>query len=234
MFSSTLVSIDVSDAPGTPEVSDIKPTSVNLSWSAPESDGGTDLLGYIIEKKDKFSPRWSRVNTTLVQDTNFNITGLSDCQQCDFRILAENKAGLSKPSNVSSFQIKAPDAPSTPEVSNIRENSVTLHWSPPQTDGGSKVTGYYVEKRDANKDRWVRVNRAAVRETILDVPDLALKSQYEFRVVAENKVGPGKPSDHTKQVLIKPPYGKNQVIAKNILQYYSIHSEVLLWIRNIL
>ncbi|XP_038047568.1 titin-like [Patiria miniata] len=197
---------DVADSPGTPEITDIKPTSVTLNWSPPDSDGGSNIQGYIIEKKDKFSPRWTRVNASLVEDTSFTVTGLSEGQECDFRITAENKAGPSKPSNISTYHIQPPDAPSCPEVSNIQENSLTLNWSPPQSDGGSKITGYYVEKRDVTKDRWVRVNRAPVRETTMVVPDLMSKAQYEFRVIAENKAGPGKPSEPTQQVLVKPPY----------------------------
>ena len=85
-------------APGAPTPSDTTPTSVILSWTQPESDGGSPILGYTVEMKDKFSSRWSKVNRDLVQETTLTVPTLKENQDYQFRVVAENKAGPGKPS----------------------------------------------------------------------------------------------------------------------------------------
>ena len=199
------------DAPGatsTPEITDRKPGEVTLSWSPPESDGGAEITGYVVEKKDKFGTWWSRVTPSPITGTTFTVTGMPEGQDCEFRIVAENKAGLGSPSQSVTYAVKPPDAPSTPEVSDIQESSVVLSWSPPKDDGGGKVTGYIIEKKEPGKDTWVRATRIPVKETKYKVTDLVPKHEYEFRVTAENKAGIGAPSEATHPVLVKLPYGK--------------------------
>ena len=33
---------------------------------------------------------------------------------------------------------------------------VSLSWEKPKTDGGDRIQGYIIEKKDAASDRWVR------------------------------------------------------------------------------
>lgn len=50
------------------------------------------------------------------------------------------------------------DRPGPPEgpltVTDVTANTVSLSWKPPLDDGGSPVTGYVVEKTDANYELW--------------------------------------------------------------------------------
>ena len=63
-------------APSGPEIKRISPTSVELSWTPPRSDGGSEVTGYLIEKKDK-SGRWTPV-TDSVDGTSFTVKGLRE------------------------------------------------------------------------------------------------------------------------------------------------------------
>lgn len=49
---------DAAGKPGTPVVADFDKNFVELKWTRPETDGGSPITGYVIEKKDKFSPDW--------------------------------------------------------------------------------------------------------------------------------------------------------------------------------
>ena len=59
-------------APGMPEVSDIDKNSATLTWTPPTTDGGSTLMGYVMEKREK-GRNWIRVNKTPVQETTMTI-----------------------------------------------------------------------------------------------------------------------------------------------------------------
>lgn len=54
------------------------------------------LSGYIVEKKDKKSDTWERVNDG-VAGTSITIPKLKEGREYEFRVLAENQNGLSEP-----------------------------------------------------------------------------------------------------------------------------------------
>ena len=186
-------------APTIDNVTRESPTSATVKWSPPKSDGGSEITGYVLEKKEKMSPRWSLV-TESETETSFTVKGLPDGENVEFRVSAVNKAGTGKPSQVATLSAKPPGAPDAPEVSDIDRTSATVTWTVPSSDGGSTITGYTIERREKGRDRWTRVNKSLVKETTLKVNDLTEKNQYEFRVIAENKVGPGEPATHLQDL----------------------------------
>ena len=70
------------------------------------------------------------------------------------------------------------------------------------------MTGYYVERRTTESRRWVKITKAAITETTLEVKDLIEGSEYEFRVTAVNKVGESEPGPSSKTVKAKDPWGE--------------------------
>ena len=105
--------------------------------------------------------------------------------------------------------------PSTPvgpvEFTDIQKNSVIIAWKPSETDGGSPLTGYYIEMREAPKSSWQRVATVAPENTSHHIENLKEKKEYFFRISAENKVGR---SDAlvSDGVAIKSPFGKYMYI----------------------
>lgn len=91
----------VPDAPGEPEIHEVGSNFVGLTWTKPNSDGGGPITGYWIERKEKDSYNWIRSNTSLVQSTSYIVTNLFETREYEFRILAENLAGISEPSATS-------------------------------------------------------------------------------------------------------------------------------------
>ena len=92
----------LADTPGTPsrpEVSEINDHSCTLTWSAPPHDGGSPITNYIIEQRRPEDLRWSQVDRIL--NTTYRVKNLIEGQRYDFRIIAENKAGPSQPSQPS-------------------------------------------------------------------------------------------------------------------------------------
>lgn len=66
-------------------------------------------------------------------------------------------------------------------------------WEEPEYDGGSPLTGYLVERREAFKKAWQKVGQTAAEVTKLEITGLKRGVSYFFRVFAINEVGQGPP-----------------------------------------
>lgn len=87
---------DIPDAPKALIVSEIARDSITFTWEPPANDGGSNIIGYILEKCPTSGERWIRAGqTTDCSITIINIFGKTKYQ---FRIIAENQFGLSPPS----------------------------------------------------------------------------------------------------------------------------------------
>lgn len=75
-------------------------------------------------------------------------------------------------------------------ASEVTKNSCKISWEPPESDGGSPILHYILERREAQKKTYLPVMSG---DNILNfvVKDLMLNSEYYFRVKAVNKIGCG-------------------------------------------
>lgn len=74
-----------------------------LCWSGPCYDGGSAILGYVVELKnpgDLESDDWREL-TALCKSTSYRVSGLKPQQEYSFRVRAYNKVGISQPGPVS-------------------------------------------------------------------------------------------------------------------------------------
>ena len=80
-------------------------------------------------------------------------------------------------------------------IVDISKDSAHIEWLPPLSDGGSPITNYRIEKRTVGTYRWDLVNPSErVTGTSYTVRGLLEETDYEFRVIAENKAGVSQPS----------------------------------------
>lgn len=103
-----------------------------------------------------------------------------------------------------------PSAPDAPEIDEIFATKCRIQWTPPKSDGGSPLTGYFVERHLQGASRWSKVNKlmTAADVTQLIAEELAEGSEYEFRVIACNKVGQSEPSAPSRMIVAKNPFGR--------------------------
>uniref|UniRef100_A0A3B3Q9X0 Fibronectin type-III domain-containing protein n=1 Tax=Paramormyrops kingsleyae TaxID=1676925 RepID=A0A3B3Q9X0_9TELE len=187
--------------PGTPQVIGFTKDTMTISWNEPVNDGGSEVIGYHIERKERNSILWQKVSSALIVGNIFKSIGLEAGIAYEFRVAAENIAGVGKPSKPSepSLALDPVDPPGTPVAINISKNFVNIKWTKPNYDGGFKITGYTVEKKDLPNGRWIKVNYSNIQETTFTVSGLTEGASYEFRVLARNSAGavssPSEPSD---------------------------------------
>ena len=69
-----------------------------------------------------------------------------------------------------------------------------------------------MQMRDKEGRQWVDVAKVPGDRTVAKVTDgIQEGHEYEFRIVAVNKAGPGEPSDTSKSVVAKPRFCKRFV-----------------------
>ena len=71
---------------------------MTVAWEPPEEDGGLEVSGYIIERKEVRSDRWVRANKNPVTMTRYRSNNLIEGLEYEHRITAINARGTSKPS----------------------------------------------------------------------------------------------------------------------------------------
>jgi len=108
------------------------------------------------------------------------------------------------------FYSVTPGPPSVPEVTTITKNSMTVVWNRPTVDGGSEISGYFLEKRDKKSLSWFKVTKETIRDTRQKVTGLTENSEYHFRVCAVNAAGQGPFSEASDFYKATDPVGKKQ------------------------
>ena len=89
----------------------------------------------------------------------------------------------------------------------MNKDYVILAWESPETDGGSPLTGFIVERKDVTKTSWVSAGRCDANTFYFKVTKLIEGNEYEFRVAAENEIGESDWASLDKPVKAKLGFG---------------------------
>uniref|UniRef100_A0A3Q3GH12 Titin n=1 Tax=Labrus bergylta TaxID=56723 RepID=A0A3Q3GH12_9LABR len=177
-----------------------------VQWGKPASDGGSPVIGYHIECKDQSSILWTKVNRGLLTENQFKMTGIEEGLFYHFRVYAENIAGIG-PCTKACDSVAARDPCAPPcnlRVTNITRTSVSLFWEKPEYDGGTKMTGYIVERMELPNGRWLKCNFTNLQDTYYDVTGLTEDVQYDFHIIAKNSAEQmSAPSENTGPITVK-------------------------------
>lgn len=114
-----------------------------------------------------------------------------------------------------------PGKPQNPRVTDTTRTSVSLAWSPPEDEGGSKVTGYLIEMQKVDQFEWTKCNTTPTKIREYTLTHLPQGAEYRFRVLACNAGGPGEPAEVPGTVKITEMLGKTL----HILTPFESHSK---------
>ena len=110
LFIKLISEIFVTDKPSSPlnlTAPEVLADSITLRWEAPEDNGGSEITGYVIEKREFNRRSWQEV--TKVKDLECTIGKLLEGNQYYFRVFAQNEIGMSEP-----IELKEPIAAKNP------------------------------------------------------------------------------------------------------------------------
>lgn len=107
-----------------------------------------------------------------------------------------------------------PDKPCIPEgpivVDALLKSSIVISWKAPKDDGGSMITNYIVEKREAKEGEQWQLVSSSVSGTTCRVPNLIESAGYYFRVSAKNQYGVSESLEIPSVVIVKSPFGESK------------------------
>ncbi|XP_070989796.1 obscurin-like isoform X35 [Oncorhynchus clarkii lewisi] len=143
---------------------------------------------------------WTRNAERLKPDTRIIIActlrqytlTISHCQADDSGEVAF-MAGDCKTStrfSVTAARKHPPDPPVDVVVRNKTDSSITLHWSPPDSDRPVPIKGYMVERRKVGAQTWQRCNGMEISPfTEITIQNFTEEASYQFRISAVNNYG---------------------------------------------
>ena len=134
--------------PAAPTVASPTPaaSSVQLSWTASATTGGSPILGYNVYIGTSAGGEGATPSngSALIGTTSYTASSLSSNTTYYFRVRTVNAAGPSPWST--EVSAKTPGVPAAPTLSSATagNTSVTLAWTAPSVNGGLTISGYNV------------------------------------------------------------------------------------------
>ncbi|CAF3532318.1 unnamed protein product, partial [Adineta steineri] len=98
------------------------------------------------------------------------------------------------------------------KVEKITKDSVTLSWKKPANDGGTRITGYVIEKKPADGRDWTEVAEVPEREHSYIVPNLKEDDDVLFRIRPVNAVDPREPRRPTDAITVQDQPDKSSFL----------------------
>ncbi len=180
-------------------------TGAQVTWSVPDFDGGNPVTAYTVTAADSTTPaNGGETCTWTTGPLTCTVTGLTDGDSYTFTVTATNAVGTGAASAASNPVVPAPTSPGAPRIGTASrgDQSATVSWSAPGSDGGSPISGYTVTAADsttpANGGQTCAWTTGPLSCT---VTGLTNGDSYTFTVTATNGIGTGPASGPSNSVI---------------------------------
>ena len=166
-----------------------------LSWTAPTSNGGLDITGYLVQYgTDSTFATYSTLSSPSSSPKS-TVSKLTNGTLYYFRVAAIN-ANPNSPgqytAGISATPSTVPDPPTNLKAT-PGNAQVQLSWSSGLSDGGSPITNFKIEYK-LSSSAWTGGGQYSMTIPLV-IYFLKNGSSYDFRVSAINASGTSQPSD---------------------------------------
>ncbi len=165
------------------------PTIVNLSWAAPDNNGGAMISGYRVEGSTSSAGPWTVLAMSQTA-TTYSHTGRRAATPYYYQVRALNSAGMGAIGTVNATTGAAtvPGAPASIQVQPHGRTVLEISWQPPTNTGGIDLSGYDVQWSPTGTGNWIALTAEG---TMAVHTQLRANFLVYYRVRARNTVGPG-------------------------------------------
>jgi fibronectin type 3 domain-containing protein len=190
--------------------------TANLTWNAPEFNGGSAVSGYRIYRQRESDAEIlleSNIETTYYNDV------VSEYGEYTYRIVALNSYGEGNSNSISGKPNTTPMAiPQIIITSGFK--CIILNWDEP-ADGGYEITQYLIYRGNPEGSHELIQSQTG---RFFNHTNLVPGTKYNYYVIAQNILGDGKPS---QVVVAYPDYVPSPPV--NITKTTTLYSIVLGW-----
>jgi subtilisin family serine protease len=177
---------------------------VNLSWSAPASNGGSTITGYRVYRG--LSSGAESLLTT--PDLGAGVTSYADTTAVNgttyfYKVSAVNAIGETASGEQSATPTGLPSAPQSLAMS-VASGSPTLTWSPPASSGGTPVDGYQVLRSTSSGNEIALPNQPVGTALTFTDSTATNGGRYYYVVKAHTSLGYGAASNEVSTILASP------------------------------
>ncbi|KAM6461571.1 myosin light chain kinase, smooth muscle isoform 3-T3 [Liasis olivaceus] len=164
-----LTVVDKPDPPaGTPCASDIRSSSLILSWYGSSYDGGSAVQSYSVEIWDTVDKKWT--DLTTCRSTSYNVQDLLADREYKFRVRAANVYGISEPSQESELvkvgeKQEGPKEEEEAEGSDDEEKETETNYRTVTINTEQKVSEFYHVEERLGSGKFGQVFRLVEKKT---------------------------------------------------------------------
>ncbi|MFO8051753.1 MAG: fibronectin type III domain-containing protein, partial [Thermoplasmatota archaeon] len=178
---------------------------VRIYWSRPDDDGGFPLTSYSIFRQED-NNEFILIGQVDPDVIEYNDTDVKNGVLYTYYIIAENSVGRSLGSEFVNARPESSFVPTPPArpnnlVIDVGEGYVLLRWEPPEDDGGSVITEYYVYRSSSDDSFEMIASVPAGDELEFNDTDVESGSTYFYQVTAVNAIGESSPTANAKAEL---------------------------------
>ena len=183
-------------------------TAIDVSWLAPDDDGGSPVLYYEVQWSADGSTGWRNAGrTTDAQTLTFKNTGMTFGTTRYYRVAARNGVTLGDWSDPPVSATTLAGVPGQPNLTAraTDANTITLTWTVP-ADNGSAIVRYELEwSPDGSASSWTNLTNPAGADTSYGDSGLDPGTERHYRIRAINGASPGEGSWSTSRSAVTPP-----------------------------
>jgi fibronectin type 3 domain-containing protein len=195
---------------------------IDLNWLAPESNGGSDISGYVVYRGRNPERLWKIA--TVTQGRSYRDTSVENGMNYTYQVRAFNRVGEGPVNGtLSSVPGAVPDAPQISEIL-FRDSRVFFKWRAPEDDGGAEITAYKVYRGTTKLPmKLISVVDADMRNFTDD--NLSGKDTFFYSVSAVNALGEG---EHSEEASVWVDVAKDRDEGLGIFGYWWLPAIIVL------
>jgi hypothetical protein len=181
--------------------------SATVRWTAPSTDGGSAITGYLVRVLDSTGAQVDALRPADATATSLVVTGLTNGTSYHVQVAATNTVGTG-PNSAASTVVVPATVPGAPLIATAASGTAggtvtaTANWNAPTSNGGSAVTGYVIRAlRISSTGTVLATTTSAVQPGSARGLTMTLQTgNYRFTVQARNKAGSGPQSARSNLV----------------------------------